>query len=323
MNIKKILIIYNPKSGRFSKKKLTFILDFFRKRNILVETLDAIENCIVKDRVAVSFDAVLIAGGDGSLNHVINNLVFTDIPIGHLPMGTVNLFALENKTPYSLKKALEEIFLKYKPVKIHLGKANDRYFFAMTGIGFDAYIVKNMEEKIRKNKKRLYNNLIKYLSYIKNIIKLSKNYNFRKLHLEINDKNEYGGISYGNEINGEYSAKEIIVSNIRHYGGPFKVFPKNSPLNEKFDIRLVKNAEGRIDVIFSILKSLTLYKKYEQNPDFYIKAEKMTISSSEPSENNNIYYQCDGEFAGHLPVKIEKIKNAITMLVNPKYFPLL
>ena len=46
----------------------------------------------------------------------------------------------------------------------------------------------------------------------------------------------------------------------------------------------------------------------------------MFISSSNPSENNYIFYQCDGEFAGTLPVEIEKVKNAITMLVNPASF---
>jgi diacylglycerol kinase family enzyme len=257
---------------------------------------------------------VLVAGGDGSLNYVINNLVFTDIPIAHLPMGTVNLFALENKTSYLLKKALNEIIYEYKPVKINLGKANEKYFFAMTGIGLDAFIVKNMEEKIRKNKKRIYNNFIKYISYIFNIIKLTKNYKFYSLSLEIV---KGGGQA---EIYVKHNAKEIIISNIRYYGGPFKVFPGNSPLNEKFDIRLVKNASGRMDVIFSILKSLTFYRRYSDNPDFYVKADRMFISSSNPSENKYIFYQCDGEFAGTLPVKIEKVIGAITMLINPASF---
>lgn len=312
MNLKRALIIYNPKSGRFSEKKLSYILNFFKDRHILTDTLNIIENCIEKESIVNFFDMVLVAGGDGSLNYVINNLVFTDIPIAHLPMGTVNLFALENKTPYLFRKALNEIIYKYKPVKINLGKANEKYFFAMTGIGFDAFIVKNIEEKIKKNKKRIYNNFIKYISYIFNIIKLTKNYKFYDLSLEV--------IKDG-KIYAKHNAKEIIVSNIRYYGGPFKVFPGNSPLNEKFNIRLVKNAKGRTDVIFSILKSLTFYKKYSDNPDFYIKADKMIISSSNPSENKYIFYQCDGEFTGTLPVKIEKVKGAITMLVNPASFP--
>jgi diacylglycerol kinase family enzyme len=179
----------------------------------------------------------------------------------------------------------------------------------MAGIGLDAFIVKNMEEKIRKNKKRIYNNFIKYISYIFNIIKLAKNYKFCGLSLEVKDN---GG--------GKHDAKEIIVSNIKYYGGPFKVFPCNSPLNEKFNIRLVKNASGRTDVIFSILKSLTFYKRYSDNPNFYVKAGRMLISSSDSSNNKYIFYQCDGEFAGTLPVEIEKVKNAVTMLVNPDSF---
>ena len=314
MNFNKVLIIYNPKSGRFSEKKLSYILNFFKYRNIVTDTLNIIENCIERDSIVNFYDMVLVAGGDGSLNYVINNLVFTDIPIAHLPMGTVNLFALENKTSYLLKKALNEIIYEYKPVKINLGKANEKYFFAMTGIGLDAFIVKNMEEKIRKNKKRIYNNFIKYISYIFNIIKLTKNYKFYSLSLEIV---KGGGQA---EIYVKHNAKEIIISNIRYYGGPFKVFPGNSPLNEKFDIRLVKNASGRMDVIFSILKSLTFYRRYSDNPDFYVKADRMFISSSNPSENKYIFYQCDGEFAGTLPVKIEKVIGAITMLINPASF---
>ncbi|MDA8402352.1 MAG: diacylglycerol kinase family protein [Deltaproteobacteria bacterium] len=321
MNFNKILIIYNPKSGRFSEKKLSYILNFFKYRNILTDTLNIIENCIERESIVNFYDMVLVAGGDGSLNYVINNLVFTDIPIAHLPMGTVNLFALENRTSYLLGKALNEIIHEYKPVKINIGKANDRFFFAMTGIGLDAFIVKSMEEKIRKNKKRIYNNFIKYAGYIFNIIKLSKNYKFCDLSLEI--AGDGGRAENGKEqaeIYVKHDAKEIIVSNIRYYGGPFEVFPGNSPLNEKFHIRLVKNAAGRMDVIFSILKSLTFYRRYSDNPDFYVKADRMIISSSNPSENKYIFYQCDGEFAGTLPVKIEKVKNAITMLVNPASF---
>jgi len=312
MNFNRVLIIYNPKSGRFSEKKLSYILSYFKYRNIASDTLNIIENCIEKENIVNFYDTVLVAGGDGSLNYVINNLVFTDIPIAHIPMGTVNLFALENKTPYNLRKALDEIIYEYKPVKMNLGKANDRFFFAMAGIGLDAFIVKNMEEKIRQNKKRIYNNLIKYISYIFNIIKLTKNYKFCGLSLEVTDSGFADGVKHG--------AKQIIVSNIQYYGGPFKVFPCNSPLNEKFNIRLVKNASNRTDVIFSILKSLTFYTKYSDNPDFYIKAGKMRITSSDPSKNEYIFYQCDGELAGTLPVEIEKVMNAITMLVNPDLF---
>ena len=309
MNFNKILIIYNPKSGRFSEKKLSYILSFFKLKNISADTLNILKNSIEKENIENSYDAVLVAGGDGSLNYVINTLVYSEIPIAHLPMGTVNLFAMENKTPHSLKKALSDIINLYKPVKIGLGQANERFFFAMTGVGLDAFVVKNMEEKIRSSKRRIYNNSTKYISYILNIIKMTKKYRFYDLCMEKNNE----------QIT---CAKEIIVSNIRYYGGPFEIFPNNSPLDDKFHIRTVKNATGTADVIFSILKSLIFYKKYSNNPDFYIKDNEVTITSTDASTNKLIYYQCDGELAGTLPVKIKKVENALTMLINPRYFPL-
>ncbi|MHB8231918.1 MAG: diacylglycerol/lipid kinase family protein [bacterium] len=318
MKLNNVLIIYNPKAGRFSEKKLAFIKNFLKKKNIEYRILDITSDYIDKD-TASRFDAILVAAGDGSLNYVINHFIFTDIPIAHLPMGTVNLFALENKTPYSLKKALDEILNIYKPVKINLGKANERYFISMTGVGLDAFIVKNMEGKIRTNKKRLYNNTVKYLNYIFNIIKISGNYKFRDISVRINGVEDYYSSENFKRFE-KHNLKEIIVSNIRYYGGPFKVFPENSPLNDNFDIRLVNGVNGTIDVVFSILKSLTLYKKYGDNPDFYLKADKIYIFSPDPSENKNIFYQCDGEFAGTLPVEIEKVRGAITMLVNPASF---
>ena len=309
MNFKKVLIIYNPKSGRFSEKKLSYILNFFKLKNISADTLNILETIIEKESIENLYDAVLVAGGDGSLNYVINNLAYSDIPIAHLPMGTVNLFAMENKTSYWLKKSLNEIVNLYKPVKIGLGQANDRFFFAMTGIGLDAFVVKNMEEKIRNNKRKIYNNSTKYISYILSIIKMTKKYKFYDLCMKKNNEK----ITL---------AKEIIVSNIRYYGGPFKIFPKNSPLDDRFHIRTVKNAAGTANVIFSILKSLIFYKKYSNNPDFYKKADEVIITSTDDSNENLIYYQCDGKLAGTLPVKIKNVKNAVTMLINPRYFPL-
>ena len=309
MNFKKVLIIYNPKSGRFSEKKLSYILSFFNLKNISADILNILETSVEKESIENSYDAVLVAGGDGSLNYVINTLVYSEIPIAHLPMGTVNLFAMENKTPHSLKKALPEILNIYKPVKIGLGRANERFFFAMTGIGLDAFVVKNMEEKIKKSKRRMYNNSSKYISYILNIIKVTKKYKFYDLYMEKNNE----------KIT---CAKEIVVSNIRYYGGPFKIFPNNSPLDDKFHIRTVKNADGTADVIFSILKSLIFYKKYSNNPDFYTKEAGVIITSQNDSTDKLIYYQCDGELAGTLPVEIKKAKDAVTMLINPRHFPL-
>ncbi len=363
MKFKNIIILYNPFSGRFSLKKLNFIQYYLNNLNIKTTIFNLTDNDFY-DKLNNSsndflslYDAVFVAGGDGSLNHIINKLVFTDIPIAHLPMGTVNLFAIENKTPFTIKKALYDIINKYLPAKINLGKINNRFFLIMAGIGFDAYVVKNFEEemhlfnkKINKKFNKINNiNILKYLKYVKIVIKILKEYKFIDISVNIfNEKNQilenallYKNISstysinkptvenlhlgkspinHSNELpsyNRNIIAKQVIVSNLKYYGGPFKLFPDSSCFDDNLNIRVVKNVNNRFNALLYIIKSILFHKIYTKNTDYYIKAKKITVSASDENNNSVIYCQCDGEFIGTLPVEIEKVKDAITLLVSP------
>jgi diacylglycerol kinase family enzyme len=353
MEFKNIIILYNPLSGRFSLKKLNFIQYYLNNLNIKTTTFNLINNDFYdklnnsSNDFLSSYDAVFVAGGDGTLNHVINKLVFTDIPIAHLPMGTVNLFAIENKTPFNIKKALSDIINKYQPVKINVGKINNRFFLIMAGIGFDAYVVKNFEEELRQYNNNKINkfrtsNLLKYLKYVRSVIKILKKYEFIDISVNIfNEKNKflentafYNNISSTDSINkptaenlrlGKYQinnnrniiARQVIVSNLKYYGGPFKLFPDSSCFDDNLNIRVIKNVNNRFNALLCIIKSILFHKKYIKNTDYYIKAKKITVSASDENNNSMIYCQCDGEFIGTLPVEIEKVKNAITLLVCP------
>lgn len=314
MLFKNVLVVYNPKSGRFTFQKLSLVQNFFEKKNIGFTALNILENNNIDKTTTAPFDAVFAAGGDGTLNDIINRLVFSDIPIAHIPMGTVNLFALENKTPFFLKKALETILDTYRPVKVNIGKINDKFFLSMTGIGFDAYVVKNVEEANGKSPfNQAINNHIKYLGYIKKIIKASKNYEFPEIQMTISD----GDFNLKQPPN----ANQIIAANLKYYGGPFKLFPENSCFNEDFGIRTLNNIKGGKNVISLIIKSIiksTIFKKsYQKDLEHNFKAKKISVSAVDPDQNKNIYYQCDGEFAGSLPAYIEKVAGAVTLLVAP------
>lgn len=362
MKFKNIIILYNPLSGRFSLKKLSFIQYYLNNLNIETTTFNLINNDFYdklnnsRNDFLSSYDAVFVAGGDGTLNHVINKLVFTDIPIAHLPMGTVNLFAIENKTPFNIKKALYAIINTYQPVKINIGKINNRFFLIMAGIGFDAYVVKNFEEEMHQfhkkfNKFNKINNMLKYLKYARSVIHILKEYEFIDISVDIfNEKNQilestpfYKNISsldpvnkaaQGNRhleksltnnsnsnepslYNRNIIARQVIVSNLKYYGGPFKLFPDSSCFDDNLNIRVIKNINNRFNALLCIIKSILFHKKYIKNTDYYIKAKKITVSASDENNNSMIYCQCDGEFIGTLPVEIEKVKNAITLLVSP------
>ncbi len=99
--------------------------------------------------VADGIETVIAAGGDGTLNEVIQALAGTQVALGVLPMGTMNVWAREVGIPLHLPEAAN-VLLEGKHRRIDLGMANDRYFLLMAGIGLDAKITSVVEHHALK-----------------------------------------------------------------------------------------------------------------------------------------------------------------------------
>ncbi len=88
---------------------------------------------------------LVVAGGDGTINEVIQPLIGTDVALGLIPVGTANILARELGIPLDPKEAAEVLVTGHSR-HIDVGKASwpgkpDRYFCEMVGIGFDAATV--------------------------------------------------------------------------------------------------------------------------------------------------------------------------------------
>jgi len=93
---------------------------------------------------------VVAAGGDGTLNAVVQALAGSSTALGILPAGTMNVFARELGLPFnSLKKSLEVLergFIK----EIDLFEANGHAFMQMAGIGLDAQVIEETDLGAKK-----------------------------------------------------------------------------------------------------------------------------------------------------------------------------
>ena len=144
-----ILIIANPASGKYKifKPLLHKIID------ILKQKADKVELTLTKYRghgtiLAQASDSniIIAAGGDGLINEVAKGVVNTDKLFYALPLGTKNVFCKEygiSSNPLHAAKLLDINHIKQIPV----GFIENKIFLLMAGFGFDAHVVKKVEDK--------------------------------------------------------------------------------------------------------------------------------------------------------------------------------
>ncbi|NLN96031.1 MAG: YegS/Rv2252/BmrU family lipid kinase [Bacteroidales bacterium] len=148
MTKRKILFIINPSSGSSLKFKgliAGHILDTIDRSKYFPEIhhssgADNITE-ICTAAVESGIKTIIIAGGDGSVNLVARNLIGTDTALGIIPAGSGNGLARHLKIPVDVKKAVK-IINRRKTQLIDSVNINDRVFFSIAGIGFDALVAR-------------------------------------------------------------------------------------------------------------------------------------------------------------------------------------
>lgn len=148
----RILVIANPTAGRRHHKTLTSILEILRELgcDLVVQTTTArgdAEN-MARALTPNQFDVVAIAGGDGTINEVLNGLEKTSPPVAIIPIGTANVLAAEiglGALPLSIA---DTIAFGHRQA-MSLGVANGRRFAVMASVGLDAEVVDHVNPSLK------------------------------------------------------------------------------------------------------------------------------------------------------------------------------
>lgn len=202
----RILVIHNPAAGRRRPGFLEAVLARLRAGGCSV-TLRATARAgdgerLARAAAAESFDVVVAAGGDGTINEVLNGLAGQRTPLGLIPVGTANVLAAELGFP-DTAEGLAEMLRRGRTRRIYPGVVAGRRFATVAGIGFDARIVANVPLGL----KRWIGKGAYVWQYIAELIR----YRPHIYRLEID-----GGV---------YRAAGAIISNARFYAGRFVCTP--------------------------------------------------------------------------------------------------
>lgn len=153
----KLAVIYNPQKITLARLKKLFQnqktqAEFFPTDK---QTLGA---KATRDAVASGAKKILVAGGDGTLRQVVQEVAQKNLPIGIIPIGTGNVLARNLKLPLTLDAAVRRA-LDGKPYEIDLGLAKvvrpdgslEEYLFTgIAGVGMDAKLMQNTQDQLKK-----------------------------------------------------------------------------------------------------------------------------------------------------------------------------
>lgn len=149
------LVIFNPTAGSRRRRRLETFLAALRAGGaapLLRETTGVGDaRRLAFTAAAEGADALLVAGGDGTINEAINGLLDagTGLPLGLLPLGTANVLAGELSLPRDPARAAA-VVLAGRRRTVALGEANGRAFALMAGVGFDAAVVANLSLALKR-----------------------------------------------------------------------------------------------------------------------------------------------------------------------------
>ena len=142
----KTKIILNSSAGRGrAKKAISAISGILEDRKITFEmeiTQSPGEATNLAGEAAKNgFELIVAAGGDGTVNEVVNGVVGSNVIFGVIPIGMGNDFAKGIGVPFKLDDACRVLY-EGAVREIDVGKINNRYFINGVGIGFDAYVAR-------------------------------------------------------------------------------------------------------------------------------------------------------------------------------------
>ena len=227
---------------------------------------------LAADAAREGFRVVVAAGGDGTVNEVVNGLAGSETALGVIPVGTMNVFAKEHSLPLTLNEAWSVV--RNGTIKeLDLAAANDSHFIQLAGVGLDAQIVK---ETTWESKRALGP-----LSYIISAAQVASR-TPPKILVE----------SDGVAREGSF----VLVGNGRYYGSKLIVFPGARPDDGLLDVLIFKKL-GYLDIV-RYLGGVVIGRHTDLADVEYFQTTEAHVSSAE-----EVPVEVDGELSGALPVR--------------------
>jgi diacylglycerol kinase (ATP) len=223
------------------------------------------------------YDAILAAGGDGTIRQVAASLLGTEIPLGLIPVGTANVLAHEIGLVRDAR-AIVHMLLHGSVIGAACAFANDEPFLLMAGAGFDGRVIAALDHRLKAHvgKAAYAGPMIGALAHPVDTLTVT--------------------------IDGRpHEASWAVIANARHYGGSF-VMARRTGIRERGLQAILFKAKNRAE-LFSQLVALAMgqldARAASHRDVAMIPCARASIGAEHP-----VPTQIDGDAFGTTPLEV-------------------
>jgi diacylglycerol kinase (ATP) len=247
---------------------------------------------------------LIVAGGDGTVNDVVNGLGRAGFPegvtLGILPAGTGNDLAATLCIPEEPELA-EDVIRQNRERRLDVGRVRsegigERFFINVATGGLGAEISDANDEELKKRWGKL--------SYLRASLEVAKDFDVRDLTLYLDGEER------------QVKAVNIAVGNCRYTGGGWPATPKANPEDGLLDVVVIETL-GVADLLELAPAALAESDYLGSDGVLFVRAKEIRVETQPPG----LEFNADGEIIGNEPARFSILPRALNVLVGPKYVP--
>jgi diacylglycerol kinase (ATP) len=280
------VVILNPAARSEKGKRWRARVESVARGCVICATSRAGEaEALARHAAQEGFEKIVAAGGDGTINEVVNGLAGSNAALGLLPIGTMNVFATELGLPAHDLALCWQIIQGEHTRLVDLPSANGKFFVQLAGVGLDAQVVKETSLTLKRS--------FGPLSYLISAAQIAAREPPR-LFLE----SENSPIDEGSFV---------LVGNGRLYGGPFPFFKHAAIDDGLFDVIAFKRL-GYLEII-KYLQDVVFSSEIRVPEIEYFQTRRLRVTS-----DREVPVELDGELVGNCPVEFQVRERTLRVL---------
>lgn len=308
----RVALIHNPVSGQRPQWRAALI-----KRVVAVLHSAALQVKVfptestesvgaqAQEAIREGCETIIVCGGDGTVHHALQSMVGTSVALGVIPMGTANALAADLGLPSSPEKAAK-MLLAAIPTRVSVGRvffrdgegsSRSRYFVVAAGVGADAFFFSRLDPELKQR--------LGYTHYLIEVLRLWATHTFPIFAASFM---ETSSPSLRME-----EVSQLLAVRISNFGGLVRNLVPGAAIHND-DLKVIAfKTRSRLRYL-RFMASVWFRRPTFSSTIELVECVTVECRNLEDSTEPSLV-EADGEILGTLPVRIDVVPQALTLLI--------